>query len=373
MDINFHNGKLKNLKLVSLIFTLMMIVLVGIGGSVSATSSDDEVLELGKKGYEYLDSNQCDKAIELFNQALAIDSGNASIHYALGSAYFQKSMGDKAIEELTKSAELAPEHAWTYAIRGSVYAIKGLQGKAKADFNLFFKYVQPNDPRLPAFKKYLVKLGYTKKITTVSSEIGNKTMNYMLIHGVGTNDIDMVKKAVENGANVNIFTNGETDTPLTLSIYQKDTSIFDYLIEQGADINVQLAVNGCGSDAVNTPLLKSLHNISLVEKLIKLGADVNVRGIYGLRPIGTAISNGYSIEIIKILVANNAEIDYGMTGFYINGATPLMYAIDKKNLEVVQFLLNSNASKTKKDSQGRTALDHAIASGDKNIIYLLMN
>lgn len=222
-----------------------------------------------------------------------------------------------------------------------------------------------------------VSSGNTKKKITLSPEIGNKSMNLLLIKAVAQGDIDMVKKAVENGANVNIFANSESDTPLTLSLYQDNTEIFDYLVEQGADVNVQLLVNSWGR--VGTPLIKAIMNASLVEKLIKLGADVNLGGIRGLRPIGEAIlSSGYSggsnhnsTEVVKILIANGAEMDYRIG--WINNGTPLMYAIDKGNIELVQFLLSINASKSKKDDKGQTALDHAITTGNKDIIYLLMN
>jgi len=214
---------------------------------------------------------------------------------------------------------------------------------------------------------------HKKVITTLAPEVGNKTMNLLLLQGVKSNDLNLIKKAVENGANVNIYNGYDcTDTPLTLSL-KGNIEIFDYLVEQGADVNAQVFENGWLPPLQNTPLIRAIYtrNIPLIEKLIKLGSNVNFSDkSYGSRPLGTAIGNNL-VEITKLLIANHAEIDYEIKES--NNCTPLMLAIKQGNVEIVQLLLDSGASKLRKDNQGRAPLDYAVASGNKNLIYLLMN
>lgn len=109
-------------------------------------------------------------------------------------------------------------------------------------------------------------------------------------------DLEGVKAAVEKGANVNALDDGD-ETPLTNAIddyyligtkngvnyaeeeciniennnYQKLVSIIDYLLEQGADINL------FGYDGIS-PLVQAYYSRSprLVEYLLKKGANPNV-------------------------------------------------------------------------------------------------
>jgi ankyrin repeat protein len=107
-------------------------------------------------------------------------------------------------------------------------------------------------------------------------------------------DIDGVKRAVEKGANVNAL-NDMDETPLTRVVdacrdrfayddyteaerewvdneyYHKQLPIIDYLLEQGADINL-FGYNG------DSPLVAAYYtrSIRLVEYLLKRGANPNV-------------------------------------------------------------------------------------------------
>jgi len=53
------------------------------------------------------------------------------------------------------------------------------------------------------------------------------------------------------------------------------------------------------------------------------------------------------------------------------GATPLIYAATFNKPDIVELLLTNTADKTAKDSQNKTALDHAKSNGFDAIVKLL--
>jgi ankyrin repeat protein len=53
------------------------------------------------------------------------------------------------------------------------------------------------------------------------------------------------------------------------------------------------------------------------------------------------------------------------------GTTALIYAVQFKNAELISLLLKYNASKSQLDTDGKTAFEYAVFSGDETIINLL--
>ena len=66
-------------------------------------------------------------------------------------------------------------------------------------------------------------------------------LNKELIVAIHNNDLDRVKECVENGANVNTFEiGGKTYNPLYACMIAKNSSIFEYLVDNGADVRERL-------------------------------------------------------------------------------------------------------------------------------------
>ena len=91
--------------------------------------------------------------------------------------------------------------------------------------------------------------------------------------------------------------------------------------------------------------------VSLAEKMVKKGADVNKTG---WTPLHYAASNGH-VAVVKLLLENYAYIDAESP----NGSTPLMMASMYGNPETVQLLLDEGADPLLKNQQGLTALEFA--------------
>ncbi len=114
-------------------------------------------------------------------------------------------------------------------------------------------------------------------------------------------DFEGVKKAIENGADVNAR-NEIGWTPLHLASYWGCTKIAKLLIENKADVN---AKDVCG----NTPLhlASRYNNLEIVKLLIEKGADVNAKDNYSKTALDIAKSHDYQ-EIIDLLTKNKNKI-----------------------------------------------------------------
>ncbi len=121
-----------------------------------------------------------------------------------------------------------------------------------------------------------------------------------------------------------------------------------YFLSLGADINY--SERGCGLTALHYALEKKYK--SVVEYLIKEGADLNIRFDNGK-------SNLHMIEddFIDILIDNgmNPEIkDF-------EGKTPMHYAVNYHKYNVIRLLLKRNAEIDSRDSSDSTPLMNLIA------------
>lgn len=106
---------------------------------------------------------------------------------------------------------------------------------------------------------------------------------------------------------------------------------------------------------------------NLAETLINRGADVNKTDEKGFLPLWTAMTkNKINMQLIKLLInkgtnPNNAS----------NGITSLIVAAKFGLIDVVRLLLEAGADVSLKDHAGRTALDHARQSGNREMINIL--
>ncbi|SFM30904.1 ankyrin repeat domain-containing protein [Pelosinus propionicus] len=212
-----------------------------------------------------------------------------------------------------------------------------------------------------------------KRVFTYTPDVGNSTMNQLLLNSIQKNDINMVKTAVENGANVNIYKDGnEMATALTLSIGNEE--IMNYLISLGADVNATIDLPGNIPPVRINPLMKAVYKNDFisVKTLMENGANVNYSDSRGFRPLDIAISNNYSsIKIIKYLIENGANVNYTIKSG--SNPTPLMLAIKNKNIQAIQMLLVAGANLTQVDSKGKTVKDYAADSDNNEIINLFFN
>ncbi len=155
-----------------------------------------------------------------------------------------------------------------------------------------------------------------------------------LHEAVETGDIDQVKQAIAEGADVN-QADYASRLPLFLAASKGHAAIAVLLIEKGADVSMEY------------PLLRwrPLHgaayagHLDVVEILIEHGADMNAAaGATGNTPLHIAAERG-RLPIVESLIAKGADVnarDNVNTG-------PIHYAAGSGHFDVVELLIAHGA------------------------------
>ncbi len=103
------------------------------------------------------------------------------------------------------------------------------------------------------------------------------------------------------------------------------------------------------------------------------GADLHVRGRFGMTPLHSAANYG-NLEVVRkdgsvlrLLLGHVADVNVRMK----NGQTPLHRGSDSGALEAVRLLLEHGADVEVKDNDGKTALQVASDAGHDEVVKLL--
>ncbi len=106
-----------------------------------------------------------------------------------------------------------------------------------------------------------------------------------------------------------------------------------------------------------------------LDLLLGDGADVNILGADGSRPVHEAARNGQSATL-AVLINHGAAIDAAIAPL---GTTALMLAVDAGSVDTVRLLLQKGARANLCDAlQKRTALHRAAEKGDARMAGLLI-
>lgn len=189
-----------------------------------------------------------------------------------------------------------------------------------------------------------------------------------IIKLVNSNDINGVKKALENGANVNTQDKNKRSL-LLLATINKQEAMAKLLVENGADVNMQ-------ADNQDSPFL--LAGASGQTELVRLylahGARFDLFNRYNGSALIPACERGH-VETVRLLVNTKG---YPIDHINRLGWTGLLEAIilgngGKKHQEVVQILKDGGANLQIADHDGVTPLQHAKSLGFNEIVKILSN
>jgi ankyrin repeat protein len=100
--------------------------------------------------------------------------------------------------------------------------------------------------------------------------------------------------------------------------------------------------------------------------LVKAGARINAKDRVGNTPLHYAADRN-QIEMVKLLLGLKATVDAENK----QGMTPLMIGAARGNVEVVQALLSGGANAAKADFTGRDAAGWALESHKPSLIATL--
>ena len=182
----------------------------------------------------------------------------------------------------------------------------------------------------------------------------------MFFDAIKGGNIDEVQSLLDDGVvqHANVLDSQGYNAAFWLAGYGYP-EILTFLIDRG------LNINGSGRENIPmkiTPLTLSIRNNNkpVTTILIQRGADVNVKSQYtnGATPLMEAIRKG-DMETMRELIGAGADVNLGDN----NGTTPLLLAADSGDHVAVSLLLGAGANVDGADIHGSTPL-HRAAEGD---------
>ena len=200
-----------------------------------------------------------------------------------------------------------------------------------------------------------------------------------LVTAARAGDVDRVKKALDDGSNVNAPDSAGGRTALHWAAKEGHVAVVQLLLSKGAEVNVKdragksplcIAAENGKADVLKvlldaksdvnmtdrmggTPLMwaAALGTPETVGLLIEKGANVNVADKNGLTPLLWAASTG-DPRSVELLVAKQADV---AAADNLTGDTALMRAARNGKIESVKVLIGAKASLEARNRQDMTA------------------
>lgn len=179
-------------------------------------------------------------------------------------------------------------------------------------------------------------------------------------------DIDLTKKLLAQGVDINACDEEEELTPLCLAALNSKFELAHVLLSYGAKVNLANKWQG------RTPLYYAVQyspesdvQITLIKELLARGAYVD--GAFNETPLLLAIAYG-NIKIVKILLDAGANIEVQLGEEFEEwgiSRTPLEFAISFSDSEIVELLLTRGA-RVNNPNRGMSSL-HLAACIDRHM------
>ena len=229
----------------------------------------------------------------------------------------------------------------------------------------------------------------------------------LIIWAAQSGQTDTINRLVARGADVNqVSKDGYKLTPLVCASDRGFPDAVKSLIDHGANTKGDdgrravkaaasyntkehaeaiLALAKAGADVDGEPVWKSLEyrRLTSLEALLTAGADINQRGFNEITPALYAVMNG-DVRLLAIILKHKPDLDlFGKFPFAFHGfpdippeeryrdKTPLMFAAEAGNTQMVEVLLQAGADRSIKDRHGNTALDLATSAKKDEVIAIL--
>ncbi|WP_297300001.1 ankyrin repeat domain-containing protein [uncultured Brachyspira sp.] len=214
----------------------------------------------------------------------------------------------------------------------------------------------------------LVKNGkYYEIEKLLSSEDSNNIDGYdELMNAISKGDMKALEKLIKDDTDLN--KQYDKITPLGLAAARNDKEMVKFLVEKGADINLE---DGYGY----TPLIIAMkyRNIGLVKDIIDLKPDLNaICSATGDTPLTYLVREvWFGTDACYYMIKNGADVNKKND----NGDTPLIVAVQNVigSYGMLGVLINMGADYNIKNKEGKTAMDIVIEEDDKAALHHLNN
>ncbi len=220
-----------------------------------------------------------------------------------------------------------------------------------------------------------------------SIEVQDKSGYTPILYAAQSGKWGVVKLFIDNGAKFNNETTFQ-GTPLHFAVQEGNLGMVQFLLDKGANIEAQDAYN-------RKPLHIAVdaNRLNVVSLLLDRGTNLKATDMYGKTPLDLAIQKGYE-DIVEVLKRKQLDLDKKLLisaekgdlekvrdsirqGANVNvqsrqGWTPLFWAIQKNNFNIVELLLDNSADIKVKDNEGWTPLNWAVQLGSLDVVKHLV-
>ena len=183
-----------------------------------------------------------------------------------------------------------------------------------------------------------------------------------LIEAVMYQDLDAVKTVLAQGTDINYQDSASGSTALILAANYNFVEIAKFLIEKGADIDLQ-AKNGASPLIAAAGSSEEIFNL-----LIEKNADIKAKDESGTTAFTASmigiLRERVSFAVPQLLLKKGADVDEAPDKGRTEGYTALMMAARNQQPDLVQFLVDNGANINAMAKDGATPL--SLAKKDKN-------
>ena len=218
-------------------------------------------------------------------------------------------------------------------------------------------------------------VGSTKEVLNEKDEDGRNALHYVAMHGM----VPEIKTLIEIG--VNPYRDNEGNFPLDLAIKNGNQEAQEILKQYDLDLGLQFCsinndfvkIKELLEKGANTEFkhkwseernafhfATTMGNVQSMDMLIKHGINVNTTDIKGFSALHLASSRNKVNAVNLILKTEGVNLNLPNK----NGYTPILTAIENGHIEILQSLLDANASLDVINKKGETA--YKIAERNDN-------
>lgn len=218
---------------------------------------------------------------------------------------------------------------------------------------------------LPLTKKKSIKIVKLLLENKIKLNQENNKGFTELMYAIDNGENELAQLFIDNGADVNYYSKKSKSTPLSVAINKGELTVVQKLVDNKVDINF-------ANKSIEAPVGIAITNdrIDILKLLLENGATLKTTKKSNSYLVNSILKRNANFDIVKTLVSYGADIneeDFNeLTGF---SQVPLMFAIDRENVHVVEFFIENGAN-LHFGSNGITPLTYAVKCGNKKILSL---